>query len=159
MRNDARFALRASRVFAVLAIVAGIGASLFQALFGSAVCFDYCPSPADYFPQLFPILGWILVPCIILALLALWTFLWYCRATEQRRRASKQVIFFLVGGVIGAAVLGGLLLMASIILPVTSDGILVEQPLERWTLIWGLAVLLVVAGWTGILARLSWPAE
>lgn len=160
MRNHARFALRASRIFAVLAIVAGIGGGLFQAtILSGFVCFDSCPPPARYFMQLFPALARVLAPCIVLALLALLTFLWYCGATGQRRRANKQVVFFLVGGVVSAAVLGGLALLGSVILPVTPDGVLMEQPLESWTLLWGLAVLLVVAGWTGILARLSWAAE
>lgn len=160
MRNNTTFALGASRFFAVCAIVAGVAAGFIEAtLFAGLVCFDYCPDRAHYFSHLFPTLALLLIPCIVLSLLALWTFLWYCGARGQRSRANKQVIFFLGGGVIGAAVLGGLLLVGNVILPVTSDGVLVEQPLESWSQLWGLAILLVAASWTGVLARLSWPAE
>ncbi len=160
MRNDTTFALGASRFFAVCAIVAGVAAGILEATLGAGfVCFDYCPYPADYFSRLFPGLALLLIPCIVLSLLALGAFLWHCGARGQRSRANKQVIFFLVGGGIGGAVLGSMLLLGSVILPVTSDGILVERPLETWAHLWGLAILLVAASWTGILARLSWPAE
>lgn len=160
MRNNTTFALVASRFFAVCAIVAGVAAGFLEATFlAGFACFDSCPPPARYFSQLFPTLAQLLLPCVGLALLALGIFLAYCAARGQRRRAIIQAIVFLAGGLVGVSVLGGLLLLAQAKLPVNADGLYVEQPLETWAQIWGLAIMVIAAVWTGTLARLSWAAE
>lgn len=158
--NGATFALGASRFFAVCAIITGLAAGFLEATFLAGFsCFDVCPSQARYFSQLFPTLARLLWPCVVLALLALGAFLWYCAAKGQRSRANKQMIYFVVGGVIGAVVIGGASLLARAFLPVTTHGLLKEQPLEAWAQMWGVTIMAVAALWTGILARRSWGAE
>lgn len=160
MRNNATFALGVSRFFAVCAIITAVAAGFLEAtLLAGFACFDVCPPPARYFSHLFPTLALLLAPCLVLALLALLAFLWHCGARGQRSRANKQVIYFLVGGVIGAVVVGGAGLLAQALLPVTSDGLLQEQPLVTWAQLLGLIIMAVAALWTGILVRLSWSAE
>lgn len=160
MRNGATFALGVSRFFAVCAIITAVAAGFLEATFLTAfACFDVCPTSAGYFSRIFPALALLLTPCLVLAALALVAFLWHCGVRGQRSRANKQVIYFVVGGVIGAVVFGGAALLAQALLPVTSDGILEEQPLETWAQLWGLTIMTVAALWTGILARLSWGAE
>lgn len=146
----------ASRILAILAVLAGLAAGLLANALASLICFDTCPPAEGYFSGVGQGAVRLLTPCVALAALALAPFLAYCLATRQLWRAVIVVIFFPVGGLLGTVALNALLQHARATLPVTADGLLVETPLLAWVRQWALAILLIAVVWSGGLACLEW---
>jgi hypothetical protein len=120
-------------------------------------CFDTCYSPDYYFAQLAPRELLFMLPCVVLAALALAVFVPYCQATHQTGRALFVFLFFLAG-LACAAALYGLAQLASAILS-SSDNPYVNQQAADWMRLWTLALLLVAVVWSGTLASLLWRVE
>lgn len=71
MRRVVPILLTASRVLAILAMLAGLAVGLLAATAGAGlICFDTCPTPEQYFPRLVPGALFLLTPA---------PFSWPCR--------------------------------------------------------------------------------
>jgi hypothetical protein len=81
MQQVVRLLPDVSRSLAICAVLAGLGAGFLEAFGADLVCFDTCPTQADYFAHLGPIAAHILTPCVVLEALAFAAFLAYCLAT------------------------------------------------------------------------------
>ena len=157
MRQVARLLPAVSRSLAIGAVLAGLGGGYLEASFGSGlVCFDTCPSRAEYFAELGPTALKLMTPCVALTALAVAVFLAHCLATRQTRRALISLVVLLGGGLIGVAALHALAQQARATLPVGEGGLLVESPLVAWAGQWGVTLLFVACAWSGVLAYLQW---
>jgi hypothetical protein len=157
MQQVVTFLHIAARIVAVLAVLAGLAAGYLASTFGVGfICFDTCPSREFYFSYTIPAEERLMIPCIVLATLALALFLIYCLATRQPWRALIVLLFFLVGGLVGSAILGTLVLQARNTIPVHEGDFLVEDSAVAWAKQWGLALILVAVVWSGGLAGLEW---
>ena len=145
----------ATRVLAILAVLAGLAVGLLENLLATLVCIDSCSLAANFPTHLDLNSVGPLIPCLALATLALALFLIYCLATRQPRRALVVLLFFLVGGLLGVAALNALLQYARATLPV-EDGVLFGHPVAEWARQWALAILLVAVVWSGGLMCLEW---
>lgn len=147
-----------ARVPAILAVLAALltGCPMSWFALGFA-CFDYCYSPDVYFAQVAPREALVMLPCVVLAALALAVFVPYCQATHQTGRALLVFLFFLLG-LVGAAAFYGLAQLALAILS-SSDSLDVNQQAADWYRLWTFALILVAIVWSGTLAVLQWPAE
>jgi hypothetical protein len=142
----------------LFALVAGLAAGLLTATVQPlVVCFDQCPTRANYFADLGPDTVWIVAPTVVLEGLAVVTFLTYCLVTRQPWRAVRALLVLLAGGALGVAALLALAAHAQATLPLWGDGsaILFAPPLEAWAQEWGWALLLVAGAWAGVLSRLQ----
>src|SRR5215469_9506523 len=110
MQKVAQFLHVASRSLAICAVLAGIGVGFLQMTAGAAfVCFDSCVTREFMFSNLGPGTVQALLPCVVLALLALGAFVAYGLATGQARRVLMPILFLLIGGLLGVAGLDALL--------------------------------------------------
>jgi hypothetical protein len=157
MQKVLQFLLFASRGLAVCALLAGIGVGFLQMTGGASfVCFDSCPTREFMFSYLGPTTVNALLPCVVLALLALVAFVAYCLATGQAQRVVIPILFLLGGGLLGVAGLYAFLQHAQATLPVGEGDILIAGPAETFRGLWGLTILLVAGTWSGMLAYLQW---
>jgi hypothetical protein len=148
--------LVASRVLAICAVLAGLIAGLLAStILVGFTCFDSCPSRADFLNRM-PAEARLLIPCVVLAALALALFLAYCLDTRQQRRANVATLFFLVGGLSGVAALAALVKIAQATLPINEDNPQFAQAVVGWAQVWGVSLLLVAVVWSGVLAALQW---
>ncbi len=146
--------LIASRILAVLALLAGLFIGLIAAGPGASfTCFDTCPTRDVFFPTFVPAAMRLMLWCVALAVLALVLFLVYCLATRQAWRALIVLLVFVAGGLLGVAVLNGLVEQARTTLSINEDGLLVDS---SWASMWGGTLLLVATVWAGSLACLEW---
>jgi hypothetical protein len=162
MRKVARFLLIASRFLAIVAILAGVGAGLLYAMFGGLICLDTCPEPWVYFANQGPTAVRVMTPCVVIEALAVVIFLAYCAATRQPRRAVISLLVLLIGGLVGGVALYAFLEHGQASVSLTHDqyyAYFVERSLETWVTLWGLGLMVVAGVWSGVLARLQWPAE
>jgi hypothetical protein len=163
MRKLARFLLIASRFLAIVAILAGVGAGLYEATIGRFIaCFDNCPVPGDYFANQGPAAVQQMTPCVVIEALAVVIFLAYCAATRQPRRAVISLLALLIGGLVGGVALYAFLEHGQASVSLTHDqyyAYFVERSLETWVTLWGLGLMVVAGVWSGVLARLQWSAE
>jgi hypothetical protein len=148
----------ASRVLALCAVLAGLFGGLLMATIGAGlICFNTCPSPEFYFSQLGLYALFFLIPCSVLAALALVLFLIYCLSTRQPRRALSVFLFFLVGGLLGVVILDALLQLSLATFPVQGEhGLLIGGSGKPWASQWALAVLLIAVVWSVGMASLQW---
>jgi hypothetical protein len=159
MRQVVQFLPYVTRGLAICAVLAGLAAGLLETFGAGFVCFDTCPTRADYFARLGPTAVLLMTPCIVIEALAMAAFLAYCLATRQPWRAVSSLLILLVGGLVGVAALIALAQHAQATLPVRGSvegDILVETPLETWAQEWGWALTLVAGAWSGVLAYLQW---
>ena len=159
MRKVAQFLLVASRGLAICAVLAGLGVGLLEVYLSPLVCFDSCPTHAEYFARLGPGTVQFMMPCVVLEVLAFAAFVAYCLATRQVRRAVLAFLVLLVGGLAGIAALAGLLQRAQATLPSASGSdccALLPDQLRAWDSLWGWAHTLVAGAWSGVLAYLQW---
>ncbi len=160
MRQVIKLLFVASRGLAICAMLAGLAAGLLAATVGAGfMCFDTCPSRDDYFANLGFVAMQVMMPCILLEMLALAVFLAYCIATGQAQRAVKPIRFLLIGGLAGIALLYILLRYGQATVPVDPNGYLLETPAQEWAQLWGLALMLVALGWSGVLAYMQWDGS
>jgi hypothetical protein len=149
-----------SRGLALGALLAGIGAGLLEASLGAGlVCFDTCPTRADYFAHIGPTTLRVLTPCFVLEALAIAAFVAYCGATRQIPRALLLFLVLLLGGLAGVAVLSALAQHGQATLPVwggEEGDLLREAPLVAWAQLWGWAIVLIAGIWSGALLFLQW---
>ena len=162
MRTVGLVILILSRILAVGAVLAAIGAGFIQAWFGAAfVCFDNCPDPFSYFPTEGPQTIKIMTPCVAIELAALALFVIYCLITRQPLRAVKQAITLVALGIVGIIALNLILTAGQAHVALKSDGAgntyFDERSLVSWESLWGLTLLTIVGAWSLILARLQWP--
>ncbi len=156
MRRSILALLIMSRVLAVCAVLAGLAAGLLAStILVGFTCFDSCPSRTDFLSRM-PAEARLLIPCVVLAALALLFFLAYCLDTRQPRRANVAILFFLAGGLIGVAALAGLVQIAHATLPIHEDSPEFAHAVVGWAQLWGLSLLLVAVVWSGVLAALLW---
>ena len=140
-----------------------MNSTVLNSLFANFVCVDACPTREFYFAYLGPSAVRTMTPCVVLAGLAVATFVAYGLATRQVRRAVFVPLVLLVGGLVGVAALDALLQHAQVTLPSEGhsevdilEGILQKGPVEAWAHQWGLALTLVAGAWSGVLAWLQW---
>jgi len=162
MRTVGLVILILSRILAVGAVLAAIGAGFIQAWFGAAfVCFDNCPDPFSYFPTEGPQTIKIMTPCVAIELAALALFVIYCLITRQPLRAVKQATALVALGIVGIIALNLILTAGQAHVALKSDGAgntyFDERSLVSWESLWGLTLLTIVGAWSLILARLQWP--
>jgi hypothetical protein len=148
--------LIATRVLAILAVLAGLAAGLLLNVVATLVCIDSCPLARNFPSHLDLNSVGLLIPCLALATLALAFFLAYCLAVRQGWRALIVLLVSLVGGLIGAAALDALLQYGNATSEVTESGFLVGGPARAWTRQWALATLFAAVVWSGCLACLEW---
>ena len=148
-----------AHVLAILAVLAALltGCTMSWSMLAFA-CFDTCSTPDFYFTRLAPNVAHVMLPCVVLAALALAVFVPYCLATHQTGRALFVLLFFLVGGLLGVAVLDTLAQLALAVVS-RADSLDVNQQAADWMRLWTLALTLVAAVWSGSLARLQWDAK
>jgi hypothetical protein len=156
MTRGAWWSLFGTRALSCLAVLAGFAGGAFggatTVLFS---CFDSCSSPDEYFSRLALAPVAYETPCIVLELLGLVLFMYYCRLTQQpRKKTIAAASFFVAGGLVGGAILWAFLAYGQATLPV-QDGLLVESPVESWAQTWALLVIGVAVVWSGILAYLQ----
>ena len=160
MRKVTQFLLFASRGLAICAVLAGLGVGLLMSsVLPDLVCFDSCPTHAEYFAHLGPGTVQLMMPCVVLGVLAIAVFVTYCLATRQVRRAVLALLVLMVGGLVGVAALAALLQHAQATLPSASGSdccALLPDQLQAWAQEWGLALMLVAGTWSGVLAYLQW---
>ncbi len=161
MRTVGLVILIISRILAVGAVLAAIGAGFLQAWLGAVfVCFDSCPDTFSYFPTEGPKAIQIMTPCVAIELAALALFLLYCLITRQPLRAVKQAIALVALGIVGIVALNVILTAGQAHVALKSDSAgntyFDEHSLVSWESLWGLALLTIVGAWSLILARLQW---
>lgn len=158
MRRVTTFLYYVSRIVSICALLATLGLGLMIATLGVAfTCFDSCPAPQDYVPNM--TIGAInmAVLCAEIELVPLVCFLAYCGVSRQMRRFVRSVIFLVVGGAVGAGVLWAFLTYLQGHVPVTPDGYLDERLAEEWKQWFGLCFTLVVGVWSGVFAYMQGP--
>jgi hypothetical protein len=153
MRHAVWFLPFVTRLLAIGAVLAGLGAGYLESTFGVAfICMDVCPTRAVYCSGFGLAALRLLTPCIVLEAAAFVVFLAYCLATRQARRAGRVLVILLVSGVACVTVLTVLSLHARATLPIwggDAGDLLREGPLVSWQSDWGAAVTLVALAWSG----------
>jgi hypothetical protein len=150
--------LALAHILSILAVLAALLTGCPMSLFALGfACFDTCSAPDYYFAQVAPREALFMLPCVVLAALALAVFVPYCQATHQTGRALFVFLFFLLG-LVGAAAFYGLAQLALAILS-SSDSLDVNQQAANWFRGWTFALILVAIVWSGTLASLQWDAE
>lgn len=150
MRSQSSFSAGLAQACAIVSGVAGVAAGGLRATFGAGfTCIDTCPSRTDYVSQFAAGTLHLMAPSIVLALLSVLIYLNYCLATGHPRAIAVPLLVL-----VGACVALVLFAQARLpYLPVTSDGRLAAPPLENWEGEWGIALMLVSAGWSALMAQ------
>jgi hypothetical protein len=157
VRQFARFLLPTSNTSAVLAALAGLWLGFLMMTIGAAfTCFDSCPAPDGYFAGLAPSTLALLTPCIVLESLALVTLVAYHTIKREPLRALAPALILTLGDLLGVAALTALYWQGQGSLPVTTDGLLVEDAVTAWGQGWWLAVLVVASGPSAAFAIAQW---
>jgi hypothetical protein len=158
MQRSGPSPLALAHILSILAVLAALLTRCPMSWFALGfACFDTCYSPDFYFAQVAPREALFMLPCVVLAALALAVFVPYCQTTHQKGRALFLFLFFLLG-LIGAAAFYGVAQLALAILS-RSDNPYVNQQAADWFRLWTFALILVAVVWSGSLAILQWPAE
>ena len=153
MRKGVWLLLPSSQVLTVLACLAGLGAGFLIATLGATfACFDTCPTSDDFFVHLGPETLSLMTPCLALETLALAAFMAYWVAMGKPRRVLKPLLVLALGGLIASVALIALLTHGQNTLPVTTYGLLAEDPVTQWERYWGLAIV----GAVGVLSITQW---
>lgn len=157
VRKIARFLLPTSNVLAVLAALVGLGLGFLLATLGAAfTCFDSCPTPDDYFARLVTGTLNLMTPCIALEALTLVALVAYHAAKREPLRALAPTLILVLGNLVGVAALTAQYWQGQSSLPVTPDGLLVEDAVTAWGFTWGMAVLIVAVAPPAGFAILQW---
>jgi hypothetical protein len=147
----------ATRVLAILAVLALAFTLWAGSLLVGFTCFDSCPTREQYFPHQLSTAMFLLGPCIVLATLALFVFLAYCLATQQPRRALITLLYFIVVVLLGAVALNALVQYGQATVSVYDESsVLIEDSIVAWARQWTLSILLLGVVWSGGLACLEW---